>query len=755
MPAPKPPASLDNSCTVIHDNTLYSFTPDAFLSIPLEDSAKWKKLQPGVQVTGASCVGTPAGLYVVGGKSDVGDYPGLQKYTYSTGNWTTIPISEAQIKNRRWHSSTYIPADDVILLYGGSVGDAPSGSTTTFTIGASEPWTVRSYGSVLAPPAVSPILMSWSGADAAMIGGGTDPQNAKVWLFNPNAQWRDSGASLAAPLDKDTSSVQAVLLDGDDGSKSLYTFDLTQAPNRVNRYTLQDAKGVPVHASTRITARDVDGAKSETKRGLSLSDWPKYNGTLAPTTTRQNFAVAQGPDGMVVFSGGNSESPLAIFNAKENGWVNVTALLGDKTQTALTASTTTTSTLSTSTAFSSTSTLASTSATSTSAATSSAAALPPAAPSTDSGPSSDAILGITLGTIAGFLALLGLILLLLRRHKKRHNHAETGQNGDSKPASPVEKDMLTPMKGTLPVKPQGHFRGHYPQDSQESYSSMAILMGRMHKDKDKSGLSRKASNDTFRSSTSSLHKQFKSKISKPIPQVSAYPALAAQDDKGIAFDPSAAAPRPRNNNRPVDPQDGTRRSSGWNKYWSGGSALQILGFGGQQKRNTLVSEPSSHYSEGTGTGTGTGTNNHASRATQDSATVPPLNFDRGLEGRPSVNSVNSGSPVVAQYNSKLPAEGMAGKIERPVSPVSSGYSSGIPESINDAWDPMEGRAWGADRAPSSAYTASYHYGASLTPSAAVAQPPSGVSKQPQLAMAATSSDMSWLNLGDQSRARGT
>ncbi|KAJ6446000.1 Heat shock protein 16 [Purpureocillium lavendulum] len=748
MSVPKPPASIDNACTVVHDNTLYAFTPDAFISIPLEKNAKWKKLPPGVKVTGATCVGsTPpdasqAGFYVVGGQSDTADYPGLQKYTYSTGNWTTIPISEPQIKNRQRHSSTYIPADDAILLYGGNVGGAAGGSTTTFTVGASPPYTVRSYGPIVAPAASSPILGSWSNADAFMVGT-NDPQSAEIWLFNPNAGWR-LFVQRVALQQKDSSSMQAVLVTGSDTSKTLITFDFSQSPTAVKRFTLQDEKGQPVYDSKAVTRRDVDGSHSETKRGLSLGDWPEYNATLAPTSTRQNFAIAQGTDGMVVFSGGNKENPLAIFNVEKNSWMNTTALLGDGKQKALTASTTTTaSTSSTSTVSSTTSTLAS-STTTTPAATTTAAALPPAAPSTDSGPSSDAILGITLGTIAGFLALLGIILLLLRRHKKRHNHAETGQSRDAKPASPIEKDMISPM--SVPAaKGHGHFRGHYPQASQESYSSMAILMGRMNKDK--SNLSRKMSNDTFRSSTSSLHKQFKSKISKPIPQMTEHPALAAQDDRGVAFDPAVAAPRPRNN-RPMEPNDGTRRSSGWNRYWSGGSALQILGFGGQ-KRNTIVSEQSSHYSENTGT------NNHTSRVTQDSATVPPLNFDRGLEGRPSVNSVNSGSPVVAQYNSKLPAEGMSGKIERPVSPVSSaGYSSGIPESINDAWDPADGKPWGADRAPSSAYTGSYQYGASLTPSAAARQAPSGVSKQPQLAMAATSSDMSWLNLGDQSRARG-
>jgi hypothetical protein len=133
--------------------------------------------------------------------------------------------------------------------------------------------------------------------------------------------------------------------------------------------------------------------------------------------------------------------------------------------------------------------------------------------------------------------------------------------------------------------------------------------------------------------------------------------------------------------------------------------------------------------------------------------VPPLNF----EGRASMHRVNSGSPVVSQYAPKLPIrEGLSGKIERPVSRGSSaGYSSGIPESVNEAWDPTAGdRPWGADRAPSSAYAPSFYHGTNLTPSSSgtrQGEPPSGVSKQPQLAMASTS-DMSWLNLGDQRRA---
>ncbi|KND95190.1 hypothetical protein TOPH_00102 [Tolypocladium ophioglossoides CBS 100239] len=752
MSVPKPPASLDNSCSVIHDNTLYSFSPEDFLSIPLEDSAKWTKLQMGVKVTGATCVGsTPpdasqAGFYVVGGKADSDDFTGLQKYTYSTGQWSTIKLTDQVTKNRQWHASTYIQADDAILVYAGSQDGTRGLSTQTFTIQASEPHTVRGYESV-APPAISPILMSWSGADAAMIGGGTGRQHAKVWLFNPTAHWRDSGASLAVPLQKDTTSIQAVLVNGDDGSKSLYTFDLSQSPNKVSRIVLQDATGTPISNSRAVTRRGLDSAVPETKRALTLSNWPEYNSTLEPTVTRQNFATAQGPDGIVVFSGGNSDSPLAIFNANKNGWVNATALLGDQEQTMLFVSSTTTSATSTSTSISSTSTSASSTMQTTAASTTAAAAIPPVSvdQSNNSGPSSDAILGITLGSIAGFLALLGLILLLLRQRQKRQNHVEAGQTRRASGASSDEKDTTAFANSTLPVKSAGHFRGHYPQGSQESYASMAILMGRMGKER--SGLSRKPSNDTTRSSVSSLHKQFKSTISKPIPQMADHPALAGQDDRGVAFAPTVAEPRPRHG--PMEAQDGTRRSSGWNRYWSGGSALQILGFGAA-KTNTAGSERSSHYSEATN-------NNNPSRVTQDSATVPPLNFE-GLrfEGRPEVNSVNSGSPVVSQYNIKVPTEGMSGKIERPVSAVStlsSGYSSGIPESINEAWGATEtGKPWGADRAPSSAYSPSHNYGTPLAPSSAGARmPPSGVSKQPQLAMAATSSDMSWLNLGDQSR----
>ncbi|PHH64545.1 hypothetical protein CDD81_4324 [Ophiocordyceps australis] len=750
MPVPKPPASLDNSCSVIHDNTLYVYSPDAFLSIRLEDGASWNKLPMGVKVTGAVCVGTTppddkeASFFVVGGEGPSEEYTGLQKFVYSTGKWTTVTPSELVTKHRKWHSATYIKANNAILVYAGSQDGINGPSGQTFTIEASEPYKVQGYEAT-APPAVSPVLLDWSAADAALIGGGTDARNRIVHLFNPAARWRDSGASLAQPLLQDTSVQRAALIDGADGSKSLYIFDLSQSPNLVTRFVLQDAKGVPVHDSVPIVSSAPKKGDSKVPRDLTMDKWPEYNATLAPKAIRRNFAMAQGPNGMVVFSGGSPDSPLAIFDAKENGWVDPAAVFSAKDQTALaTPSKSSTSSTSTSSSSSTSSTSITTSTNLADVSSTSQSVLPSATTSDEaaalgqhdnnSNLSPNSILGITLGSILGLLALLGIVLFCLRRRKKRHSHTEAGQK--SKAAG--EKDNLT--KRDVKSKSPGQYRRHYPQTSQESYSSMAILMGRVGKDG--TALTRKASNGTNRSSVSSLHKQFKSTISKPIPQTTSQPALGVNDDRGVVFAPSVAKPRPRNG--PTEAQEGIRRSSGWNRYWSGSSALQVLGFG-SGKRDTVSSGQSSRYSEATSSNIMPGGNNL--RTTQDSATVPVLDFG----GRPEVNNVNSRSPVVSHYPN-IHSEGYAGKIERHLSESTSGYTSGVPESINEAWDYEEAdRAWNADRVLAQGQQAAGPAvpGTSFAPPPR--QPPTGVSRQPQLATAAKSSDMSWLNLGEYSR----
>ncbi|KAG5999187.1 hypothetical protein E4U43_002246 [Claviceps pusilla] len=740
MPVPKPPSSLENSCTVIYNNTLYSYSSEGFVSIELEDGAVWKKLPMGVKVNDATCVGSarpknvdPA-FFVIGGQAESDDYTGLQKYTYSTGTWTTITLTNLVTKHRKWHSTAYIEASDTIIVFGGNQDGKAGPSADTFSILASSPYTVSTPPPRPAPdappPSLRPIITQWTNSDLIVVGGGTGVEHTKIFYFNPDAGWRYSGASLAEPIAKDTSSIQGVCVSGTDGSASLVMFDLSQSPNKVSRAVVLNADGSPKAASAIIPRQVSVDAQGSEKRDLTLSNWPEYNATLAPKDARQNFAIAQAPNGLVVLSGGGkAEDPIALFNTTGNDWINAAEFFSGNKQKVLSPTSTTSSISSSTTFFTSTTSTTATSATASTSTTGTAVAAPPSAANRleELGPSSNAILGITLGCITGLMIILGLILLLLRRHKKRLQHAERGKAK----GTPDEKDMSAfTSRGMFP--PAGTSRGHRAQASAESYSSVAILMGRVNKDK--SGLARKPSHDTTRSSTSSLHKEFKSKISKPIPQPMGFPHLQGEDERGVAFAPSVAATHARN--APMEASDGMRRSSGrssgWNKYWSGGSALQILGFG-NGKRATATSEQSSYYSEMTNNG----------RVTQDSATVPPLNF----EGRPRVDSVNSGSPVVAHHTAKMPfTESMSGTIERPVSTVSSisGYSSGIPESINEVWHPQQVTTpWDAHRAPTNAY-APTTYRAAQEPSS------SGQSKQPHFATSSTS-DMSWLNLGDQSR----
>ena len=750
MSQPKPVSSLDNSCAAIHDNTLYVYTPDAFQSIKLEEGAKWEKLPMGESVTGATCVGSSpdnadaAGFWVVGG---AGGSTGLQKYSYSSGDWSSPSPIDQITKDRQFHSSVYIKANDQILVFAGTTDGTAAPTMETYTIGASEPHDVQGFQSA-APNSIRPILLTWTAADAVMVGG--DAANTRVYLFNPTAGWRDFGTNLAEPIAKDTTQIQGALIKGKDGSQNLYLFDMSETPNVVRRYVIQDANGNPVSNSPAITERSLETRQTQ-------DNWPAYDSELAPTVSRQNFAIAQNDDGMVVFAGGNDQEPLSMFDAYENSWLNTTNFLTEDTSTvqsiissstilASSSSSTSTSTLSaTSTIISSTTaesttvestTIQTTAAETTAAETTEAVAGAGTAEDDKEGGglSSNTILGITLGSIFAFLLVLALALFLLRRRKTKRARAAAAAKAANDGGMPGDEKNPRAF-GNGPPGPLP--RGHRPQGSADSYSSMAILMGRVNQQQ-KPGISRKGSNDS-RASIISHHRQFKSTISKPIPQQTSNPILQGQDDRGVTFQPTVAEPRPRDGAAP-DPQDGTRRSSGWNRYWSGGSALQILGFGGA-KRNTVTSEQSSRYSQAS---------NRNPRVTQDSATVPPLNF----EGHTAMNRVNSGSPVVTGHVGKLPfGEGMAGKIERPSSRASSGYSSGIPESVNEAWDPTDhhkDKPWGHNRAPSSVYNSGFNFGTALAPSGSPDRaPPTGVSSQPQLAMASKSSDMSWLNLGEQ------
>ncbi|KAH8883928.1 hypothetical protein GQ53DRAFT_406009 [Thozetella sp. PMI_491] len=765
MPLPQPPVALDNVCSVIFNNTLYTYSTAAFQALPLSAGGNWTQLPQGEKVTGGVCVGsTPAnaqqaGFYVVGGKGETADYKGLQKFTYATGKWESITPTSVVTQDRLWHGATYLNASDSILMYAGAQDGSQNPSTQTFTISASAPFEVTAFESI-APPAINPILMPWSNDQAVFIGGSTT--NTQVMVFSPVSSWVDSGASLAVPLPKDISAVKAALVKGDDGCKNLYTFDMTVAPNKVERVQLVDGNGTPVRNAVAITKREQAKEKRVDVQTLTADSWPGYNSTLAPTATRSNYAVAEDSDGVVVIAGGNTQDVLCIFDGRQNGWENATARFAEQKVFAAdfsSSSSATTLETATSTPAASTTVPATTSA----SATTTPAALGNGSQSSTSsspieGTSTQAILGAVLGSIAGVGLILALLYFCVMRKKKRQAHMEAGHARRASGVSSNEKDAIGFASDSFPHSPGlSTFRGHQQQDSQGSFSSMAILMGRANGNKGQNGpggVARNPSNNSRRDSGDSTFRAFKSTISKPMIQPTQEiglppPRPETRDDRGVSFAADTAKPRPRPPAAAaaIDREDSTRRSSGWNRYWSGGSALNILGYGNknnQDSRRTTKDSDGSNYSD-------------PHRITQDSATVPPLNV---YEPRASFSRVNSGSPTITQFKAGR-HEGMSGHIERPVSAGSdrSGYSSGIPTSVHEAWDPTAAnKPWGADRAT----TASSFY-SSFTPLApsraappnqppyAPSRPPTGVSQQPQLAMASTSSDMSWLNLGDGPR----
>ena len=107
--------------------------------------------------------------------------------------------------------------------------------------------------------------------------------------------------------------IKATVQNGNDGSKTLLTFDMTVLPNSVNRTIFVDAGGNSVVNATAIVEVQ-KGSKSPVahrkiaRRGnLTVDNWPEYNSTLAPSSTRTVYSVARDQSGLTVITGGNPE----------------------------------------------------------------------------------------------------------------------------------------------------------------------------------------------------------------------------------------------------------------------------------------------------------------------------------------------------------------------------------------------------------------------------------------------------------------
>jgi hypothetical protein len=606
---------------------------------------------------------------------------------------------------------------------------------------------------------MSPILLPWDDGSAVMLGG--DEANKRVMVFGDG--WSDTGATVADPL---PARMKAALVTGDDGSRNLYSFDLTQSPNVVARIVLFDGTGAPVVNAPTITSRDVvdsEAAHLDARDSLTAAAWPAYNGTLASTTSRASSSIAQGSDGQLVFIGGSDDDPICIFNARENAWQNVALTFdSDDSQKPLTTTTKSpkTSTSTTKTASSATHASTGTSTTNTAAAattTTTDAAVSATAAADEREPTNpNVILGAAFGSIIGVALILGLLLFMLRRCHNRKQAAAAATTRTSrelyKPSPVVASEKGAFHVTDEPMEPPAaaRFRGHQASNSQSSFSSIAILVGKAD---DKGGaaaadMGRKPSNGSDKSTGSSTRHDAKTASGpRSIPGQSPISPAPAYDSRGVTFG-NAASPPPRRPLRPsqVEDTEAARRSSGWNRYWSGTSELEVPG-GGDDGHHDASRVASSLY-----------TDVPNNRITQDSAALPSY-----YESRPELNHVHSGSPTISSYPPGAVREGMAGTIERPGSSDSdnfnhyTGHSAQTSrESVAEAW-PSVPKPWFPGHSPD------VPMGGGLTappPAPAPARPPparplySGISQQPQLSEAERSSDMSWLNLGENGSGPG-
>lgn len=698
---------LDGHCSILHDNTLYVYTPSKLLSLSLKKGAKWKELGQGHSVTNAECTkglvdgdnDHPA-LYVVGGETDSPDYSGLQRYSLLDHKWKTLPVNGDDLQKRVKHAAIFLRPSSSILVYAGTTDENPNPSTQTFLVDVEPPYRVRSFNSTV-PPAIAPLLLPWSEDEAVMVGGGAE--NKKIYSFSGSKTvWTDTGARLKKPL-PDRSTVKCATVSGDDGSKVLQVFDMGVSPNTVTRYVLLGADGSP--ASPGKTVGSVSELKSSSKKrrskrdGLSLSDYPSYDDKHAPETTRNGFSLAQTPDGKVVLSGGaDKKHAVSIFDQSENSWVDTEQLfLGSSTSssvsssTATSTSTSSSSSSSSSTSSSSSSLSASASATIDAAPTSSGSGAAAAKPSDDGKNHTLTIVGATLGAVLGLAAILILILLFLGWKKKKAKYPNGKGGEQDKDRLSFQDQGMEPL--TKSMQPMG--RGGAPSGT----DSWALVAGQADSNPRKPP---PATFNDFNFGTEKGRSPLRNVENNNVPDGLSKETGGA----GVAGLGAGAALGDNNNNR--DASRGERLTDeGWAKYFQGDNGHREGRGGGG------AGAGSDRSSQETKSDYGTDSWPHAS------AEVPPLTLNTLDQPRP-LGRVASGSPSREQLpHFDVAHQGMAAKISSAdsasVSSIDSNedhqdaFSSGVPASIPDesGWTP--GRSpFAQDRVVSSNYSDSLY-----------------------------------------------
>ncbi|KAJ5827376.1 Galactose oxidase/kelch beta-propeller [Penicillium robsamsonii] len=584
MTGPKPLIKIEGDCSTIHGNTLYVYSPEGFESIQLKEDGDWKRLpSPDDKVTGPACVQDKGYFYLVGGTGsrDPLDNSGLQRFSFSTGEWKTLTGTSSEMKDRTGHGAGYIPSTSEILVYAGNTDGSTRISQSTLFISTTDTtFDVRAGTDQGTPALYEPIILPWSSSEVAMIGGSAT--NTAVYIYDSKKGWSISEATLPAAIQ--STSRCALASDSGGNTKVLEEFTMGASPNTVTSYLLR-SKGKMQNPVTAIAPAE--------KRGLTDS----YNDTFAPTASWSDYTLAQG-NGLVVLASGQSNDSVAIFNQTSNAWVNSTELFFGKSDQQVLKPSTTSFTSSTPTPTTTTSTSTSTSASSTPTSSS------PVVGAVGGGLSDHGktILGATLGSVLGFGLILLIILFLLRREKKKRQLAKPGGGGggDNKGRLSFQDQGIEPLtEGAYPMA-----RSPVPLAS-ASVDSLAIMSGNYRGEK-----SLKPPGATGYG----LSPQPKSS------PLSTIPSSGVMGASSVYTDDTNRAGNTGRENQAAD----RMTDEGWGKYFEDGGATNL-----QSDRSTI----SSAYTKSDYRGSG-----------WPMSTLTPLNFGF-LEQPQPLGRVFSGSPT--------------------------------------------------------------------------------------------------------------
>ena len=537
MVLPEPPVALKDHCSVIYNNTLYTYQPDAFQALELRVDGVWSQLPMGVSTSGSVCVqGSPNGvdsLFVVGGSTDLTnpsaeDYSGFQRYKFKDREWEQLKTSDPVAQERVGHSAIYLTSTSSILVHAGSQDAKPKmPSSQTFTVSALPPYTVLAHASNV-QPLVQPLLLPFNTSHALMLGG--DPHNKDLYTFSPSERWRKFDVQLKDAI-KNANEVQATISDLRDGSKLLELFDFSVSPTRVSTLELVKTGGNVI--TSRSAEAQLQRSSRKRKRQTPQTERPPYNSTLASKSTRFGFSLAQDPAGLVVVSGGQldtSEYSLLLFNQTGNEWIDPVQFFQtisdsqEPTPTALLPTTPPSSFISSTTV-----------------------------PShgDNSNTRRLTIVGATLGAVFGLAAIIIIVLLFFRclrtkdRSKKKRRTSEYAL-GD-------KQEMDFANRGAFMAEGDSSMvteSNHRPMDSSHSVTSLAIISGNA-----RAGSSPRSKRGFFHKTADSggSTKSFFSRTKSPL------------------------APSPTPNPATVSPEPRTapRTDTGWSRYFANNSTLDL------------------------------------------------------------------------------------------------------------------------------------------------------------------------------------